>query len=74
MKDQEKVANIVYFKQKSKTHHALDYQRLALIISQIGLPHETHMATGLKEGSYWEQIARKYVNGTSRTEPSKGNL
>ena len=33
------------------------------MILETGLPNESCMAVGLKEGSYWETIATKYVNG-----------
>ena len=49
--------------QKSRAHHALDYQRLAQLIAETGPPNETSMAAGLKEGSYWEKIATEYVKG-----------
>jgi len=36
---------------------------LAQLIADTGLPNETRMAAGLKEGSYWQKIATEYVNG-----------
>jgi len=33
------------------------------LIAETGLPNETTMTAGLKEGSYWEKIATEYVNG-----------
>jgi len=36
---------------------------LAQLIAETGLPNQTRMTAGLKQGSYWETIATEYVNG-----------
>ncbi|KAJ7370331.1 hypothetical protein OS493_032829 [Desmophyllum pertusum] len=50
-------------RKKSREYYGLNHNRVAHIIKEIGLPENSNLPPGLKDGSYWHTISKRYLGG-----------